>query len=139
MPMQVRTPPRKPVEDWEAKRDEWVAAVEQIAADAEAWAKEQQWLVHRDRKTMTEDMIGAYDVPVLTIQAPAGRLILDPIAQSIVGALGRIDLCAFPSYEKVLIVRTEDGWQFVINPPVPDRPWSKEAFLEISSGLAAKA
>ena len=137
--MQVKTPPQKPVEDWEAQRDEWVAAVEKIADEAEAWARERQWLVHRDRKTITEDRIGSYDVPVLTIQAPAGRLILDAIARYIVGASGRIDLCAFPSYEKVLVVRTDAGWHFVINPPVPDRPWSKEAFLAIVSQLAKKA
>jgi hypothetical protein len=75
---------------------------------------------------------------MLTIHTPAGPLIFDPIGLDIVGAAGRIDLCAFPSYENVLIVRTDAGWQIVINPPVPDRPWSKEAFLEIASELAAK-
>ena len=36
--MEVSTLPRRPVENWEAVRDEWVAAVERIADDAEAWA-----------------------------------------------------------------------------------------------------
>ena len=31
--MQVDTLPRRPVENWEAERDEWVAAVERIADD----------------------------------------------------------------------------------------------------------
>jgi hypothetical protein len=34
------------VENWEAERDEWVAAVERMVDDAEAWAREQSWFVH---------------------------------------------------------------------------------------------
>jgi hypothetical protein len=126
------------VENWQAKRDEWVAAVEQIAADAEAWAQEQQWLVHRGRKTLTEDKFGTYEIPMLTMHTPEGPLILDPIGLDIVGASGRVDLCAFPSYENVMIVRTDASWHFVISPPTVGRPWSKEAFLEIAPDLARK-
>jgi hypothetical protein len=137
---QSETRPRSPVEDGEAQRDEWVAAVEQVVSDAEAWATEQNWFVHRDRKTITEDPIGSYDVPVLMIRAPAGRLVLEPGARYVGGGVrGRIDLSVFPSYDYVLIVRTDAGWHFVIDPPTLDRPWSKEAFLEIATDLAKKA
>jgi hypothetical protein len=136
---QSETLPRKPVENWEAHRDEWVAAVERIVSDAEAWATEQQWFVHRDRKTITESRLGSYEVPVLMIRTPAGRLVLEPGERYVGGATGRIDLSTFPSYEYVLIVRTDAGWHFVINPPTLDRPWSKEAFLEIATELAKKA
>lgn len=127
------------VEDVESRRDEWVAAVEQIVSDAEAWATEQHWFVHRDRKTITEKSLGAYEVPVLMIRTPAGRLVLEPGERYVGGATGRIDLSAFPSYEFVLIVRTDSGWHFVIHPPALDRPWSREAFLEIATELARKA
>ena len=73
------------------------------------------------------------------IQAPAGRFVLEPIARYVSGAPGSIDFCVFPSYDYVLIVRTDAGWQFVIDPPTLDRPWSKEAFLEIATELARKA
>ncbi len=125
------------MDDWEAKRDEWVAAIDRLSTDVESWAKEQQWLVQRGRKTVAEDRIGCYEVPVLTIQTSAGPLILDPIARYIVGSSGRIDLCAFPSFERVLIVRTDEGWQFVTNPPTSGRPWSKEVFPDIALELAA--
>ena len=55
------------------------------------------------------------------------------------GVRGRIDFSVFPSYDYVLIVRTDAGWHFVIDPPTLDRPWSKEAFLEIATDLAKKA
>src|SRR6478672_10880470 len=72
--MQVSTLPRRPVENWEAERDEWVAAVERIVDDAESWAREQPWFVHRDRKTITEDRIGSYEVAVLMIRTPQAPL-----------------------------------------------------------------
>ena len=137
--MEVSALPRRPVENWEAERDEWVAAVERIVDQAEAWTREQPWFVHRDRKTITEDRIGSYEVSVLMIRTPQAPLILDPIARYVGGASGRIDFCVFPSYEYVLVVRTEAAWQFVTNPPTIDRSWSKEAFLEIAAELAYKA
>jgi hypothetical protein len=134
--MQTQTPPRKPTDDWEAKRDEWVAAIDGLFAEVEAWAKKEEWLVQRTRKTVDEDRLGSYEVPVLTLQTSAGPLILEPIARYIIGAEGRIDLCAFPSFESAIIVRTDGHWRFASVPPSSDRPWSKEAFLEIALCLA---
>jgi hypothetical protein len=141
MPTETRseTQPRHPVENEEAQRDEWVAAVEQVVSDAEAWATEQQWFVHRGPKTITEPALGSYEVPTLLIQAPAGRFVLEPMGRYITGATGEIELSVFPSYSSVLIIRNDSGWHFVINRPTLDRPWSKEAFLEVVSELAKKA
>lgn len=131
--------PRRPVENWEAQRDEWVAAVEQIVSDAEAWATEQHWFVHRGPKTITEPAIGSYEVPTLLIQATAGRFVIDPIARYVIGAMGEIDFCVHPSYYYVMIVRTEAGWQVETNPKTTSRPWSKQTFFELVSELARKA
>ena len=141
MPTETRseTVPRHAGDDWEAQRDEWVAAVERVVSDAEAWATEQKWFVHRGPKTITEDPIGPYEVSTLLFQAPAGRFALEPMGRYIVGATGEIELSVFPSYESVLVVRKDGRWHFVIDRPTLDRPWSKEAFLEIVSKLAKKA
>ena len=136
---QSETLPRRPVENWEAERDEWIAAVEQVVSDAEAWATEQNWFVHRGPKAITESRIGTYEVPVLLIQAPAGRFVIDPIARYVIGALGKIEFCVFPSYYYVMIVRTEAGWQVETNPKTTSRPWSKQTFFEVVSELARKA
>jgi hypothetical protein len=137
--VQSETLSRRPVESDEGQRDEWVAAVEQVVSDAEAWATEQHWSVHRGPKTITERRLGTYEVPALLIWAPAGRFVLDPIARYVGGVLGRIDLRAFPSYDDAMIVRTEAGWYWVIDPPTLDRPWSKEAFFKVTAELARKA
>jgi hypothetical protein len=134
--MPAEAPPRHPVEIDEGQRDDWVAAVEQVVSDAEAWATEQRWSVHRGLKTITEGRIGSYEVPALLIRAPAGRFVIDPIARFVIGALGLIDLCVFPSYDYVMIVRTEAGWQFETYPKTVSRPWSKQTFFEVVSELA---
>lgn len=136
---QSRTVSHLSTEDSEAQRDDWIAAVEQIISDAETWAAEQHWFVHRGPKTITEEPFGSYEVPTLLIQAPAGRFVLEPYARFAIGTQGAIELSVFPSYESVLIVRNDSGWHFVIDRPTLDRPWSKDAFLEIVSQLAKKA
>jgi hypothetical protein len=97
------------------------------------------WSVHRGPKTITERRLGTYEVPALLIQSPAGRFVLDPIARYVGGVSGRIDFRAFPSYDDAIIVRTEAGWYCVIDPPILDRPWSKEAFFKVAAELAGKA
>ena len=141
MPTETRseTLPRQPAENGDAQRDEWIAAVEQVVSDAEAWATEQHWFVHRGPKTITEPALGSYEVPTLLIQAPAGRFVIDPIARFVIGALGEIDFCVHPSYYYVMIVRTESGWQVETNPRATGRPWSKQTFFEVVSELARKA
>jgi hypothetical protein len=106
---QSETLPRRPAEYRQDQRNDWVAAVEQVISDAETWATEQRWFVHRGPNTITEDPIGFYEVPTLLIQAPACRFVLEPMGRYIIGATGEIELSVFPSYESVLIVRNDAG------------------------------
>lgn len=141
MPTETRSEGRLrgPAGDAEAQRDDWIAAVERVVSDAEAWATEQKWFTHRGPKAITEAPIGTYEVPTLLIQAPAGRFVIDPIARYVIGALGEIDFCVHPSYYYMMIVRTEAGWQIENNPRTTGRPWSRETFFEVVSELARKA
>jgi hypothetical protein len=138
--MDQSAPPTKPVKNWEQVRDEWVAAVEQLVGETEAWAQAQGWATRRDPKTATEYRLGAYTVPQLLIHAPAGRLILDPIARYVPGALGVVEFCALPSYDSMRLGRTADGWFLQ-----PDgegetpRPWSEAIFRETSLRLLESA
>lgn len=141
--MSIETPaetlPEQSVEDAKMRRDEWIAAVEQVISDAEAWATEQHWFVHRGPKTITERPVGSYEVPTLLIQAHAGRFALEPYGCDVIGALGVIDFSVYPSYDSVAIVRTNSGWHIETNPRTISRPWSKQTFLEVASELAKKA
>jgi hypothetical protein len=132
--------PASPATNAMPERDEWVAEVRRLVAEAEEWSQRQGWAVRRDEKTITETGLGRYSVPVLLIQTPRGRLLLDPIARHIVGASGRIDLCGLPSYDPTPIVREADGWQFKsLEKEEYSRPWSEEAFVDLVGGLTEAA
>jgi hypothetical protein len=136
--MTPAAPPTAPAENWQAIRDEWIAAVEGLVADAEAWSKTQGWATRRDPKTIAEDPLGAYLVPRLLIHGVDGRLLLDPVTRFVVGGLGLVDFCVLPSYDWVKIVRTPAGWEFhPAQPDVPHRAWSEGAFVEVARELLA--
>jgi hypothetical protein len=56
-------------------RRRWLAAVEQLAHQVEAWANDRHWSVHRDQKQVHESRLGDYAVPVLTIARRPDRSI----------------------------------------------------------------
>ena len=128
-------------------RQNWERNTQTLADEVQEWAEQEAsargWRMEREEKELAEDVVGgAYRVPVLTIHAPEGRLILEPIARGTVGAQGRVDLYAWPSLFKVMllhtprgkdrplewVVRTESG----LNWP---HPWSRETFLALAEGL----
>ena len=132
--------PTRAVDNWEGIRDEWVASGKQLVGDAEAWARKQDWAVRRDAKTIQEDRLGQYTVPRLLIHATAGRLLLDPVARYVPGALGVVDLYVLPSYDAVMISRADDGWRLhpIGTDDVP-QPWSEETFVQTALQLLATA
>ena len=84
--------------------------------------------------------MGQYTVPRLLIQATAGRLLLDPVARYVPGAMGVVDLYVLPSYDAAMISRTDDGWR--LHPIGADdvpQPWSEETFVQTALQLLATA
>lgn len=138
--MEPITLPTRPVENWEAVRDEWVAAVEQLISEAETWAARQDWGTLREPKTITEDGIGSYTVPRLLVHAIFGRVLLDPADRFVGGAEGVIDFFAIPSWSGWMIVRMPDGW-YVLQEDAegPKSAWSEQVFVDSVRQLAKLA
>lgn len=72
-------------------RHNWERHTAVLADEVQAWVEQEGtargWRVEREVKELAEDVVGGtYHVPVLTIHAPQGRLILEPIARGTVGA-----------------------------------------------------
>jgi hypothetical protein len=131
--------PAKPAENGQQERDAWVAEVRQLADQAEAWAKRQDWGVRRDSKTITEEPLGSYEVPQLLIQSLKGRVVLDPVTRYVGGGHGLVDFLAWPSFDYVPIVKTDEGWRFKSpEPNGPDAPWTEETFLDVALRLMLK-
>jgi hypothetical protein len=125
--------PRKPVANWEQVRDEWVTAVDRFMTEVEGWARKQEWATLRDPKTIDEDRIGAYTVPRLLIHAIFGRFLFDPVCRFVVGAAGLIDLSVMPSFDSVMIARSEEGQWFLHDERkgrVKRKPWNEEMFVK---------
>ncbi len=138
--MSSSTLPKTPVENWEQVRDEWVAAVDKLLQDAEAWSKKQDWATRRDPKTVNEEEIGEYTVPRLLIHSIDGRLLLDPLTPFAGGgARGVVEFCVMPSYDWVRIIRDQDGWKILPEARSDElRPLTEASFVETARQLLTR-
>ena len=136
--MQVRTT---------QSRENWEHNTGLLADDVQTWAAQEaaarSWRVDHEETELAEEVVGgAYRVPVITIHAPQGKLVLEPIARGVLGAQGRVDLYAWPSLFRVMllhkplgqgrglewVVRTDSGLDW-------PQPWGRETFLTLAEGL----
>jgi hypothetical protein len=132
----MRRPKLKPAEAARI-RDEWLSAIDALRQQVREWAEQQGWAVTQTEREVIEDQIGTYKVPVLDIETPRGQVVLEPTGQDTLGGWGRVDLYAWPTYYRVMlmrkpgldwVVRTESG----INWP---HPWGHATFVELTEGL----
>jgi hypothetical protein len=137
--MTLSSIPRFPVENWEKTRDEWIAEVDRLIADLERWAARRDWGTRREDKEIVEDGIGAYRAPVLTIQAPTGRVYFNPVAREVLGASGRIELYATPSFAEAVLLHRDGAWRFYSG-DLDDLnlTWSEQALDQIIPDLMSR-
>ena len=86
----------KPVDiDWEAKRDGWIKAVNDLYTTIEddflEAAKEDVQIDHQE-KVVKENNIGEYTIKELILRVGDEQVIFSPKGTNIVGAKGRIDV-----------------------------------------------
>lgn len=124
----------------EQDRQTWLSLVEELTRQVEGWAKNRNWPVHRDHKQIQETVIGSYTVPVLNILTPSGTVQLDPVARSIANADGRVDLIAWPSLTRMLLVHIGNAWILKTDSGIewPER-WSQNTFEKLVETLSAAA
>lgn len=96
------------------KRRDWERNTALLADEVQARAGQEAaargWRVERERKELAEEVVdGAYRVPVVTIHAAQGRLTLEPVARGVLGAQGRVDLYAWPSLFRVMLLHKPLG------------------------------
>src|SRR3990170_242246 len=99
---------------------QWRNRLQSLSSNVAQWAKEKRWPVSSQEKVIEEQAIGSYPAKVLNIKTPAGWLVIEPIAYSVVGAHGRVDLYSFPTFHRVRLlwdgkkwaIRTDSGVDF---------------------------
>jgi hypothetical protein len=132
--------PKRPAENWQEIRDEWILTVNALLAQAEEWAAEQvDWPTKRLTKTATEERLGSFEIDQLLIHAPQGRLLLDPVARFVMGAEGLVDFSVMPSLDYATIVRRKGKWE--LRPLFQEKPcaWNRANFLKTAQDLFQRA
>jgi hypothetical protein len=66
-------------------------------------------------KTIQEPRLPPYDVPVLIISIPGGKIKLDPKGIVLIGSRGRVDMKG-PGGELMMVLQ-DDKWMFVVRSP----------------------
>jgi hypothetical protein len=122
----------------EQEKQDWIKRVEQLARQVSGWARDAGWEVHGATKTIQERTLGEYAVPHLTIKRDGGELFLDPIARHTLNrrSQGRVDLGAYPTLSRVMLLGSDEGWTIMTDSNVPLRePWSPETFRRLADDL----
>lgn len=126
--------------NWNDRRDDWLAQLRDLMDSIKGWAEQRRWFVDEQEKTVDEDHIGRYTVPTLFIQAPGGKIHVDPIGCNIIGAQGRVDIESFPSLNRLLLVLVEGHWKIKTDSRVDwPEPWSETAFIKLVDALTSAA
>jgi hypothetical protein len=120
-------------------REEWTQTVRDLERDVADWAKAEGWNVSASERVVSEDSIGTYTVPDLTIDTPEGqRLILEVKGRGPATASGRVQLFAWPTLFRVLLLHKpdNDGWIIRTDSGIPLRKtWSRETFITLARDL----
>ncbi len=117
--------------------DEWTHDVRKLAEQVTGWAyQEPGWTVEEADTDKFEDYLGTYAVPVVTIDTPRGRLILEPIARNYPGK-GIVEFYAWPTLFRVrLLLDEEAAWRVRVDSGfLLHQEWNRENFITLANDL----
>jgi hypothetical protein len=122
-----------------ATRTEWIRSLQNLAEQVSEWAKsEPDWQVAPTRfSDITEERIGTYSAPVVTIQTPKGRLMLEPIARNFPGR-GIVEFYAWPTLFRVRLLRgdADADWQVRVDSGfILHEEWNRSNFIRLGNDL----
>ena len=120
-------------------RDEWMQALTALQRELTEWAEAEGWQVRVSEKHLTEAATGAYTAPELVIDTPdGGRLLMKVKGRGPVEASGRVQISAWPTLFRVLLLHKpgRDGWVIRTDSGIPlHQPWNRETFLSLAHDL----
>ncbi len=122
-------------------REQWVEQVTTLVQQVKEWAEAakdaQEWAIEQKTHQIYEEVVGgAYRVPGLRLTTSGDELRLEPVARGVLHADGRVDLYAWPSLFRVMLLRKNGEW-VVRTESGLDWPqaWGRETFLTLADGL----
>lgn len=118
----------------------WLAQIDELLDEIQRWCHEVGWEFVREDKTLDESKLGRYEVSILKIRTPSGVVYVEPVARYVVSGDGLVDLYAWPSLRRMLLVQNGNRWELKTDSGVPwPNPWSRETFVDIVPALNAAA
>lgn len=81
-----------------------------LAKQLSNWAAAEGWKVDQQQLPITEELLGTYTVPQLTIHLARGDILVTPVALNVTGGDGRVDIEAIPTLARVKMLGTDGGW-----------------------------
>lgn len=93
----------------ESEISTFLSKIEDFFSDLEKWSSEVGLTTTRGSVEVSEEILGTYSAPTLTIIDSTGESIAEavPIGRSIVGANGRVDLNG--TYDKAILLALSEG------------------------------
>lgn len=122
-----------------ALREDWLRTLAALEETLQAWvAQEPGWATQAgETDTISEEALGDYQAPTLTIQAPDGELRVEPIARNFPGR-GIVEVYAWPTLRRVRLLpdETQDQWRVLTDSGIYLRQeWNRASFMTLASDL----
>ena len=126
--------------NWEEIKTDWLTDIDRLFEEVKTWiADRQNWKVEESITDIQEERLGQYQAPVLTLIAPEGRLVMEPIARIVFGGQGTVEFYAWPTLNRVRLLRipTEDQmWRILTDSGIFLRDkWSKETLFWLADNM----
>ncbi len=120
--------------DWAARKEKWIAALEQLYETIEAWLRPsvEKGLIRIDfiPKIMEEENIGQYEVKKMKLWVGTEQVVFDPKGTILIGSYGRVDMTGDDGAVMLLLFEWEK-WEFAIRTPSLRRwPLTEESFSD---------
>ena len=140
MGVKTKTPSQAKQQAQQQEREAWVQATNCLLDEITEWAAMKNWSVRREPRVITEEALGTYTVSDAVIETPNGQLMLEVKARGVPEAAGRVELSAWPTLYRVMLLHraNQPDWTIYTDSGISLRqPWTQETFLNLAEDLLA--
>lgn len=94
--------------DWEEERDQWLGRLDELYAKVRSYLgkylRSGQIIVEETGRILTEENIGSYEAPQMTLRIGGQEVRLVPVGTLLIGAKGRVDVVGPAGQAPMLLV-----------------------------------
>lgn len=98
------------------RRREWVSALESLFETIRSWLveaeREKLIKVRTEKVSHTEESLGTFDVPRLTMTVDHKTIVLKPVGATVIGADGRVDMVSSIGTYILLYLADQNKWVY---------------------------